>query len=339
MDLGDAVRLWDPEPGWLNTASYGVPPEPAFEALQGALGEWRRGANGWDKWDRSTGRARSAFARLVGVAAEEVAVGASASQVLAPVAASLPPGSRVVVPDIEQTSNLFPWLVQDLNVRTVPPAELPGALDERTDAVAFSLVQSATGEVAAAEEVVAAARAHGALVIADATQAVGWLPVDATPFDVLAVSAYKWLMCPRGTAFCYVSPAVRDRIRPLAANWYAGEGDASYGPPLRLAKDARRFDIAAPWFSYVAAAPTLELLLEIGIGAIHDHDVRMADRFRAGLGMPSGDSAIVTVDRPGAAERLAAAGVRASVRKGAVRLAFHLYTTEADVDAAVAALS
>ena len=175
--------------------------------------------------------------------------------------------------------------------------------------------------------------------MADATQAVGWLPVDAAPFDVLAVSAYKWLMCPRGTAFCYVSPAVRDRIRPLAANWYAGDGDASYGPPLRLAEDARRFDIAAPWFSYVAAAPTLELLLEIGVGAIHEHDVRMADRFRAGLGMPSGDSAIVTVTRAGAAERLAEAGVRASVRKGAVRLAFHLYTTEADVDTAVAALS
>lgn len=229
--------------------------------------------------------------------------------------------------------------MHDLDVHTVPPADLPRAIDERTDAVAFSLVQSATGEVAAAAEVVAAARAHGALVVADATQAVGWLPVDATSFDVLAVSAYKWLMCPRGTAFCYVSPAVRDRIRPLAANWYAGDGDASYGPPLRLAEDARRFDIAAPWFSYVAAAPALELLLEIGVGPIHDHDLRMANRFRSGLGLPPGDSAIATVTRPDAAERLAAAGIRASVRNGAARLAFHLYTTEADVDTAIAALT
>ncbi|NYE11181.1 hypothetical protein BJ999_001477 [Actinomadura citrea] len=39
MNLGEAVRMWDPEPGWLNTASYGIPPEPAVEALQGALGE------------------------------------------------------------------------------------------------------------------------------------------------------------------------------------------------------------------------------------------------------------------------------------------------------------
>ncbi|MFF5210266.1 aminotransferase class V-fold PLP-dependent enzyme [Streptosporangium sp. NPDC000396] len=339
MQFVDAVKLWEPEPGWLNTASYGVPPRLAFEALQGPLDEWRRGANGWDKWDEATGRARAAFALLVGAMPGDIALGASASQVLAPVAASLPPGSRVVVPDIEQTSNLFPWLVHDFDVQTVPPADLAAAINERTAAVAFSLVQSATGEVAPIDDIVAAARAHGALLVADATQAVGWLPVDATRFDVLVVSAYKWLMCPRGTAFGYLSPAVRDRIRPIAANWYAGEGDASYGPPLRLAKDARRFDIALPWFSYVAAAPTLELLLDIGIGPIHEHDVRLANRFRTGLGMAPGDSAIVTVSKPGSAERLAAAGIRASVRNGGSRVAFHLYTTEADADAALSALT
>lgn len=333
------MKLWEPEPGWLNTASYGVPPRPAFEALQCALDEWRRGANGWDKWDEASGRSRTAFARLVGTVPGDITLGASASQVLAPVAASLPPGSRVVVPDIEHTSNLFPWLVHHLDVHTMPPADLPAAINERTAAVAFSLVQSATGEVAPIDDIVAAARAHGALLVADATQAAGWLPVDTTRFDVLAVSAYKWLMCPRGTAFGYLSPAVRDRIRPIAANWYAGEGDASYGPPLRLAKDARRFDITPPWFSYVAAAPTLELLLDIGIDPIHQHDVGLANRFRTGLGMRLSNSAIVTVSKPGSAERLAAAGIRASVRNGGSRVAFHLYTTEADVDAALAVLT
>ena len=80
------------------------------------------------------------------------------------------------------------------------------------------------------------------------------------------------------------------------------------------------------------------MLLEIGITPIHDHNLRLANRFRAGLGVPPGDTAIVSINRPGAAEQLAAAGTQASVRNGAVRLAFHLYTTDADVDAAVAAL-
>ncbi|WP_067473634.1 aminotransferase class V-fold PLP-dependent enzyme [Actinomadura hibisca] len=338
MKIGDVAASWDVEPGWLNTASYGVPPRASFEALQGPLDEWRRGANGWDRWDPAVERARAAFAGLVGAAADDVSVGAAASQVLAPVAASLPPGSRVLAPDIEHTSNLFPYAAAGLDVRTVPVDELADTIDERTDAVAFSLVQSATGQVADVETVVAAARAHGALVVADATQAAGWLPIDATRFDVMAVSAYKWLMCPRGTAFGYFAPAVRDRFRPVAANWYAGEGDASYGLPLRLPADARRFDIAVPWFSYVGAVPSLEALAEIGVEQVHEHDVRMANRFREGIGLEPSDSAIVTVTEPGTAERLRAAGVRFSVRGGGARLAFHLYTTENDVDTAVAAL-
>ncbi|HZE31951.1 MAG TPA: aminotransferase class V-fold PLP-dependent enzyme, partial [Actinoallomurus sp.] len=170
-------------------------------------------------------------------------------------------------------------------------------------------------------------------------QAVGWLPVDATRFDVLACAAYKWLMAPRGAAFCYVGPGVRDLIRPSAAGWYAGKEHAYYGPPLRLASSARRFDISPAWFSYVGAAPSLELLNEIGVERIHEHDVALADRFLAGLGLPSTGSAIVSVDVPDAERRLEAAGVRAAVRDGRLRASFHLYTTEADVDTALNALT
>ena len=46
----------------------------------------------------------------------------------------------------------------------------------------------------------------------------------------------------------------------------------------------------------------------------------------------------VAVERPGAADRLAAAGIRASTRAGAARLAFHLHNTDDDVDRALAAL-
>ena len=339
MELHEAVHRWRPEPGWLNTASYGLPPAPTVEAVQRALLEWQRGARPWTDWDASTGRARRAFARLVGAAPEDVAVGAAVSQLLAPVAGSLPAGARVVVPEIEFTSNLFPWLVQDLDVRTVPADRLADAIDARTTAVAFSVVQSATGEIAPVDDVVRAARDNGALVVADVSQAAGWLPVDATRFDVLVCAAYKWLMAPRGAAFCYVSPAVRNRVRPAAAGWYAGEEHAYYGPPLRLASSARRFDISPAWFSYVGAAPSLELLNEIGIEAIRAHDVALADRFMAGLGLPPAGSAIVSVDLPGAAERLDAAGIKVAVRDGRVRASFHLYTTEADVDAALDALT
>ncbi|MQA88507.1 MAG: aminotransferase class V-fold PLP-dependent enzyme [Streptosporangiales bacterium] len=344
MDLRVARGLWDPEPGWLDTASYGLPPRPAWEELQAALDVWRHGRTNWHGWDESTHRARRAFAHLVHAQADDVAVGSTVSGLLSVVAAALPAGARVVVPEIEFTSNLFPWLVHEdrgVTVAPVPPDALADAVDERTTLVAFSLVQSATGRIAPYDEVIAAARAHGALVCVDATQACGWLPFDATRVDVFVCAAYKWLMAPRGVAFCYIHPDVRDRLRPLQAGWYAGEHvhESYYGPPLRLAASARRFDVSPAWFCFVGAAPALELLGQVGVEAVGEHNVALANRFRAGLGLEPGASAIVNVDVPGAQERLRAAGVRASVRAGRVRASFHLYTTERDVDLALEALS
>lgn len=342
MDLESARNLWQPEPGWLNTASYGLPPTPAYEAVLAAQRDWRAGRTGWEGWESETARAE--FAALVGADVSDIAIGGNVSALLAPVAVSLPPGTRVVLPDIEFTSNVFPWMVHEprgVHVTAVPCAKLAASIDENTDVVAYSLVQSADGSIADDTEIVAAARAHNAMVVVDGTQAVGWLPVDATRYDVLAVGGYKWLMNPRGTAYAYLAPGVRDRFVPVAAGWAAGEdvNNSYYGPPLRLASDARRFDISPAWFAWVGAAPALALIRDIGVERIGAHNVALANRFLAGLGRPPGNSAIVTVDAPGAEEALRAAGIRAAVRAGRLRASFHLYTTEADADAAVDALS
>jgi selenocysteine lyase/cysteine desulfurase len=339
-DIAGIQGLWDAMPGWLDTASYGLPPRPAFEELQKALADWRVGRTSWRPWNDATSRARSAFAAMMGVDAGDVAVGASASQMLAPVASSLPPGARVVVPEEEFTSNLFPWAVS-ADVRTVPLDHLAEAVDADTRVVAFSLVQSADGRLAPVEDILAAARARDALVCVDASQACGWLPIDASRFDVLVCAAYKWLMAPRGAAYGYLSPRARAGMRPTAANWFAGSdpGGSFYGPPLRLADDARAFDLSPAWFCQVGAAPALELLNEIGVETVHAHDTALAARFLTALGLPPTGSAIVTVDHPDAERRLAAAGIRSSVRAGKVRASFHLYTTTEDVDHAVKALT
>jgi selenocysteine lyase/cysteine desulfurase len=344
MEIAAVAHLWDARPGWLNTASYGLPPRPAWDELQAGLADWRVGRTSWEGWDESTHRARASFARLVGVDAADVAVGAQVSQLLAPVAAAVPDGATVLVPDNDFTSIVFPWLAHaDRGVRTraVPSGGLAEAIEPGLDVVAFSLVQSATGEVARYADIVAAARSVGALVVVDATQACGWLPFDASLADVVIVGAYKWLMSPRGTAFAYLAPSLQDRLRPLAAGWYAGEDvhGSYYGPPLRLAKTARRFDISPAWFCWLGTAPALELVEQIGVEQIHAHDVALANRFLAGLSLPPGDSAIVMVTVPGAQEKLEAAGVRAAVRAGLVRASFHVYSTERDVDLALDALA
>ncbi|TDD13548.1 aminotransferase class V-fold PLP-dependent enzyme [Nonomuraea diastatica] len=336
--IATAGELWDADPGWLNTASYGLPPRRAADALQAVLTDWRHGSSDWAPWDASVARSRAAFARLIGAPVADVSISSTVSQIMSTVATALPPGARVVVPEIEFTSNLFPWAVA-ARVETVPADRLADAIDGSTSAVAFSLVQSATGQVAPLADIVAAAKAYDALVIADASQACGWLPVDVSGIDALACAAYKWLMAPRGAAFGYLSPRLRERMRPLAAGWYAGagEGGSYYGPPLRLAPDARAFDLSPAWFSYVGAAPAIELLNELGVQRVHDHDVALANRFRAGLGLEPSDTAIVSVDAPG--EQLEEAGIRAAVRAGKVRASFHVYTTADDVDRALDALT
>jgi selenocysteine lyase/cysteine desulfurase len=343
VDICEAQLLWGALPGWLNTASYGLPPRPVLDALQSALADWQLGALGPAEWDEATGIARAGFARLIGVPEGDVAVGAQASQLIAPVATAVADGARVVVPEIEFTSNLFPWLVHSdrLKVVTVPTDRLVETVAAGCDVVAFSLVQSSTGEVASYESVVAAAREVGAMVVVDASQACGWLPFDVALADVVVVSAYKWLMCPRGAAFAYLSPRVRDSIRPIAAGWFAGadKHGSYYGPSMRLADDARRFDVSPAWFSWIGAVPALGVVEQIGIAAIHDHNVALANRFLAGLDRPAGDSAIVTVDARDAEAGLSAAGIRMALRAGRLRASFHVYNTDADVDRALAVLA
>ena len=127
--------------------------------------------------------------------------------------------------------------------------------------------------------------------------------------------------------------------RPDQSGWYAGGWDAIYGLPLRLHPDARRFDLSPAWLAHVGAATALPWLESLDAGAVHDHGVGLANRLRAGLDLPSAESAIVALRREGAADRLAAAGIRAALRGGAARLGFHLHNTDADADAVLEALA
>jgi selenocysteine lyase/cysteine desulfurase len=133
-----------------------------------------------------------------------VATGAAVSQLLAPIAAALPDGAEVLIPDIEFTSGVYPFAVhadRGVRVRTAPLDTLAEAVDESTTLVSFSAAQSATGEVADIPAITRRAREVGALIVLDGTQAAGWLPLNAAEVDFLAVAAYKWLCAPRGTAF------------------------------------------------------------------------------------------------------------------------------------------
>lgn len=337
-----AGRAFRAEGIYLDTATYGLPPDTVVDVMADGLDQWARGVARIDTFDAAVARSRELFAELVSIAPEAVAVANQASVHVGAVAAGLPDGAHVVVPSGEFTSLLFPLLVharRGVTVEEVPLEELADRLHPGVDLVAFSIVQSSDGRLADVDAIAEAARTHDIRTLADGTQAVGWLPVYAGRFDLLVVSAYKWLMCPRGTAFLAVGRAVEDSVLPVNAGWYAGEDvwASIYGGPLRLASSARRFDVSPAWLAWLGSAAALELVTDLGVDVINAHNRALSDQLRRQLKLPPSDSVIVTIPTDGAPD-LAAHGVRSAVRAGSVRVGFHLYNDAADVDALVAVL-
>ncbi|MGO9885334.1 MAG: aminotransferase class V-fold PLP-dependent enzyme, partial [Solirubrobacteraceae bacterium] len=237
-DTGDRTLVlrheFQPVGVYLDSATYGLPPKAALQALSAVTAAWASGRYDPVSCDQAVGRARSTFARLHRVFAADVAIGHQVSPMVGLIAASLPPRARVLAAEGDFTSLLFPLLAAGCDVRTIPLKRLADAVDSRTDLVAVSAVQSADGRLADLDAISSAAASYDALTLVDATQACGWLPLDAGRFSVVATGGYKWLCHPRGTAFMTIAPELRDRIVPLAAGWYAGEHpwDTCYGTPL-----------------------------------------------------------------------------------------------------------
>ena len=343
--IDEGVRTQFPgAAGYLDTASLGLPARETVDAMMAALADWQSGAATAPSYDSYVAEARTSFASLVAVPPSQVAVGPQVSALVGMAVTALEPGARVLVPEGEFTSVLFPFLTRDdlgLEVVTAPLDGLAQAIDAGTTMVAFALAQSSDGRVARADEIRLAATSAGALTLVDTTQAAGWLPFRADDFDITVNAAYKWLLCPRGTAFMTVRPELLGRIRPIYAGWYAGDEpwESIYGLPLRLATDARRLDLSPAWLAWVGTAASLRVLGEVGIEAIHGHDLRLANRVRSELGLEPGDSAMVSLRLPEDFDPSRLTGLRTAFRAGRLRAAFHLYNTDDDVDRLLAAIS
>ncbi|GLX19931.1 hypothetical protein Slala02_34550 [Streptomyces lavendulae subsp. lavendulae] len=333
---------------YLNTAGAGVLPKASVAAVrelaEAAGAGLPAGAGDFGVVEQ----VRAAFARLVSTDPRRVAIGSSVAVHVGLIAASLPAGAEVLVPERDFASVMNPFVLRgDLKVRFAPLESLAEAVRPDTALVALSAVQSADGRSADLAAVRTATTAHRARMLVDATQAAGWLPFDASPYEYTVTGGYKWLLGGRGASYLTVSEEAQPGLTPLHAGWVAAESkwDAVYGPMRQLAGDARRFDESAAFLPYHAAEPSLALLERVGIDAVHAHDTALAARYREGLARLGhepvpGDAPIVSV--PGLAHRqpdLAAAGIHTSARDGALRASFHLYNTEADVDRLLNALA
>jgi selenocysteine lyase/cysteine desulfurase len=352
MDLAEIRARFAPEEGiaFLDTATYGLPSLGTIAALRGAMDRWQAGTADWiEDWDKRGDVARSAFASLIGAEPSSVALLPSASVGVGLVAAALGPGDEVVVPEGEFTSVLFPLLVaaeRGAVVREVPLEALADAIRPSTTWVALTLVQMNTGRMADIDAVLDAAGRAGAHVLVDATQGVPFVPLAGRleRIDVLVAAAYKHLLCPRGVAFGVLSPWAREALAPIDANWRSADRPYGryFGGPLTLAGGAAAFDVSLAWFPWVGAAVALGELAEWSEAGALEPSLAQARALADGLGVPYGGASLVCApmtDIDGLRATLAVHRIRASVRGTGVRVSTHVYTSDRDVERAIAALA
>lgn len=351
--MDPAIRaLFAPEPGstYLDSATYGLPPEPTLRVMREALDAWTAGTANWiEDWDRVGERGRAAFAALLGVDAGRVALVPATSAGVGVVAAELTAADDVVVPADEFTSVLFPLLVardRGVPVREVEFDRLVDEIRPGTTLVACTLVQMQTGRTAPIRAIVERAAEVGARVLLDATQGIPFVGLGdlVDRIDYLFVSAYKHLLCPRGVAFMALRPDHVGRLAPILANWRAADRPYGrfFGGPLTLAPDAAMYDVSLAWLAWSGAAESLELLVRWQADGALDEPMHLARDLAEGLGLPWGGSSLVCApidDADAARAALAAARIRASFRGTGIRLSTHVYNDAADVARAIDALA
>lgn len=340
--LRRARAHFTPRGTYLNTASHGLLPRAARQALDEHTEAVTTGTFRTDQGDAPTEEARATYARLAGVEPEQVALSTHAAQLVGTIAASLPEGAQVLAPEREFASTVQPFTRRpDLTVRQAPLHELAEHVGPSTTLVTVSAVQSSDGALAPLQDLTRACADHGARLLVDTTQSAGWLPLPQVPIDYTVCSTYKWLLAPRGTALLTGTRDALAQLRPLASSWYAAEHpwQALYGTHAPPADDARRLDQAPVWGAVMALAQSLQVIEETGPAAIGSHNVARADRLRAALDLEPTGSAIVSLPvSERAAARVTRAGIATASREGRMRVSFHLYNTDQDVDRLLTAL-
>jgi selenocysteine lyase/cysteine desulfurase len=343
--------LFHPEPGltYLDTATYGLPPDPTLRAMREAEDAWQAGTASWVEWDKQAERARAAFGRLIGAPSSRVALMPSVSTGVGIVAADLAPGDRVVGPALEFRSVLYPLLVaRERGVEIVEVDDIDRLLEAITPSTqlgALSLVQMQTGRVLPIREVVERAEAVGAEVLLDATHGVPFVRLDDVidRIDYVAVAAYKHLLCPRGVAFLVLRDDHIGRLPPILANWRASDDPymSFFGRPFALADGAARYDVSFGWITWLGAAVSLELLVEWQASGALEEPVALARSLADRVGIEWGGGTLVCpqihdADRVRAA--LAEHRIKAAFRGTALRLSTHVYNDEADAERSAAAI-
>ncbi|MBC8138051.1 MAG: aminotransferase class V-fold PLP-dependent enzyme [Fibrella sp.] len=358
----------------LNHAGTSPIATPVAEAVQAVLSDLQS-ANPLTAYMNAMKQSddlRTAWGHMLRTSPDNLAVVKNTSHGLTIIAQGIPfrPAENVVVAANEYPSNVYPWKAQEMrgvNTRLVAPQvdgyvsedDLEAACDLQTRVLAVSWVQWGTGQRMDLERLGAFCAARGILLVVDAVQGFGALRLDLSQLPGVAFATgggHKWLLSPGGVGFLYVRPDLLETMLPnnVGWNWVAKPmaWEASqWGTPKPT---TARFEEGTPNILGLAGMlASVNLLESVGTDAVEARVLELAAHTRRRLverGMhyvsphgPDVRSGIVAFRHPAISNdaveaKLAESNVICAVRCGNVRFAPHAYSTEGDIDVAVAAI-
>ena len=316
---------------------------------------------------------RIAASKLLSCEVDDVCVGSSATELICSLAWAISPpeGSNVVSSRAAFPSTVYPWArVCESNGAEIRLADYDDSLytdvrdilsliDEKTSVVTISHVEYSNGQRYDLEELSEAAHSAGALLVVDATQSMGMVPIDAhsTKADAIVSSGYKWLRGTYGAAVGYISPSVVGDLNPglIGFRSNADLWDLR-SDRLVLPEDASRFEYTTIHFgAALGLAAAIDELVGIGMEEVWRHDLELVDSLVegiSGLGIdivsPLSDSersAIVSLRLPSGnssievAERLQSEySILVTSRSGLLRVSPHVDNNLEEIESLVSAL-
>ena len=355
---------------YINSCSQGALSDSVRAAYDRYLADWDEHGAPWEYWVEQLEVVRGSIARLVKADEDEIAVTTSVSAGVSALASGLRFGEgrdKVVVSDFEFPTIGQIWHAQERRgVRvehvpaqadgTIPLERFEAAIDEQTALVAVTNVCFRNGSRLDVEAVTRLAHERGALVLVDAYQTVGSMPIDvrAIGCDFLCAGVLKYLLGSAGLGFLFCRRELVQGIEPTATGWFADrdifEMDIhDYSP----APTARRFEAGTPPIPPIyAGIAGIELMQEIGIAETEAHVRELNAILHDGLEElgaravtprareQSGALVCVASKEVNAlVAALAAEGIVTSSRDDNLRISAHCYNTAEDVRAVLDVLA
>lgn len=233
--------LLDPDIAYLNHASIGTMPKAVHDARveYSAICESNPHLYIWGgAWDGLLDEVRSKAGLVLGANAESVSLTHNATEGFNTLAHGLPlgPGDEVLFSSLNHGGASIPWenaaVSRGFTVRRfeLPLEKIPSlsteelvelhreAISPETRVLVFPHIDNIVGlrhPMAALNRMAKAAGVE--YVTVDGAQAVGMIPVDvaAAGVDAYSASSHKWLQSPKGLGLFYVTPELRDQLRPM----------------------------------------------------------------------------------------------------------------------------